>query len=885
MTGGTGPVGVRASGPVPPLVISLKPTDVVQEKSMRMITTCGLALFVSCLVLSPLKAKAAALTLVEDGKARVEIVLPDNDLPSVLLAAEELQYHVRKATGATLEIRKERERAPDAPGVYLGSCRRTLDADITTKGLKINGWRVRSVSGSLFIYGDDGPDDPLNKIPGYIGSYPRTGTLFGTYDLLEREMGVRWLWPGELGTYVPKRASLSISAQDVTSAPRLAQKRWWSKFFSGHRVNKEVWNAAWKSEEAAKSYVDDELVWLSRHRFAEEEFWNGAHGFSAYWEKFGTAHPEWFAQMPDGSRGIDLRQRSSQTATGAVTVCVSNEDLRRDLVERWRNSGGRAINAGENDANGRCTCLACLAMDARDVTPETRLGRIRKEFQENDEDSRWRGWPLVLGSLSDRYARLWLAVQGDVRAIRPDAIVLGCAYANWLQPPMRTKLNEGIYVQMVPPFYFPFTDKRREEFRKIWEGWRATGCRILHRPNYTLSGHNMPIFYARKLGEDLAWQAQNGMAGASFDSLIGQWAAQGPNHYVLARILEHPELPIEEVLQEYYRAFGPASAAVEAYFRHWEKVSDSLTDDLLERNPEGKYDYVNSWGFFYRAAHILFTPEAMAEGRALLAKAAQAAAGDETAAARVQFLEAGLHHAELTLAVEAARRAGETTGDMTKFVAALRELDNFRGRNESRNIANMFFLWNNETGSGKSGVWNRQLLAASASAAAPIASAGEAKASEGNWAFEESLVGQYSSHALKGTFGTPPNLPLSGLSPWELVAGPNQQHGAVRIVEGEAPEGKRYLQTVSFSPVLQRTVETAAGQNYRIRFQMRILGDDLNSLAVYWNDARMNIRGGKEWKEHTLTVKGTGKDVLKFQRVSGDGNPCLDAISVKKAQP
>ena len=45
------------------------------------------------------------------------------------------------------------------------------------------------------------------------------------------------------------------------------------------------------------------------------------------------------------------------------------------------------------------------------------------------------------------------------------------------------------------------------------------------------------------------------------------------------------------------------------------------------------------------------------------------------------------------------------------------------------------------------------------------------------------------------------------------------------------------------------------------------------------------VKGTPAWAEYTLTVKATGKDVLKFQRVSSNGSPCLDAISVELATP
>ena len=66
---------------------------------------------------------------------------------------------------------------------------------------------------------------------------------------------------------------------------------------------------------------------------------------------------------------------------------------------------------------------------------------------------------------------------------------------------------------------------------------------------------------------------------------------------------------------------------------------------------------------------------------------------------------------------------------------------------------------------------------------------------------------------------------------------------------------------------------------------MRIDGTDLNALGVYWNDTRMVQPGAGDWQEYTLTVTGTGDDVLKFQRISGNGNPCLDAVSVEPLRP
>ncbi len=136
-----------------------------------------------------------------------------------------------------------------------------------------------------------------------------------------------------------------------------------------------------------------------------------------------------------------------------------------------------------------------------------------------------------------------------------------------------------------------------------------------------LDGHNLPIFFARKLGEDFSYAAAHGLIGTDFDSLTGQWASQGPNLYLLARLHECPRMTVAKVLDEYYSAFGPAAAAVRAYFAHWEKVSDAVTDDLAK-------EAELHWASFYRDADRIFTPGVLATGRDLLEKAAAAAQSD-----------------------------------------------------------------------------------------------------------------------------------------------------------------------------------------------------------------------------------------------------------------
>src|SRR5579871_1803005 len=134
---------------------------------------------------------------------------------------------------------------------------------------------------------------------------------------------------------------------------------------------------------------------------------------------------------------------------------------------------------------------------------------------------------LLLGSLSDRYARFWKAVSEQARQVRPDVKVVSNIYDNYRKPPIQPiQLGPNVLCGLVPWAPFPYNRQASVQFQQEWEGWARTGCQLFLRPNYTLYGHNYPLFYARDLGADLKFALAHSMKGTDFDSLTGQYATQ-----------------------------------------------------------------------------------------------------------------------------------------------------------------------------------------------------------------------------------------------------------------------------------------------------------------------------------------------------------------------
>ncbi|MBM3497220.1 MAG: DUF4838 domain-containing protein [Armatimonadetes bacterium] len=638
------------------------------------------------LLLLLLARPTPAVDFVVAGRPAAAIVTPDFSLPVVTYAAEELVYHLREASGAQVPVMRESEAPGQGPRLYLGSCRAAAAAGLDTGGLPPNGFRLKLVGEAFFLLGDDS-DGPAAGV--LHNNRTRVGTLFAVYEFLEQGLGVRWLWPGKLGEFIPQQPTVRVDAWDQTGAPAFTHARWRD---GGPIVSDPQ---AWSSAEARNRFLEAQGQWLRRNRFSLGVNLDIHHAFTTWWAKHGEAHPEYFNQLPDGARRPDPAYYGG--AAELVAMCVSEPAFHEAIVENWtrtRSPGEPYLDVSENDTPGKCTCKRCLAWDVPDPDVEglwdERLARARADFEAGRAD-----WWQALGSLSDRYARHYLAAQEAARRVDPEAVVLGFAYANYVAPPRETKLNDHIVVGIVPPLMFPWTEAKRQACRAQWEGWSATGAQLLLRPNYMLDGHCFPIFVARRLGEEFRFCAEHGMIGTDFDSLTGQYATQGPNHYMLARLHARPELTVDQVLDEYFAAFGPAEQPVRAYFAHWERITEAWVEDSEDL----------SYSWFDRGAHRLFTPGAMREGERLLEVASEAAQGNRRAEERVAFLADGLRNASLTLEAAAAWRGYREAGDIATLRAAVRRLDDHRRSAEDRFIANPSYLRWSEGYS-----WDRELL-------------------------------------------------------------------------------------------------------------------------------------------------------------------------------
>lgn len=557
-----------------------------------------------CLLIGAMSMLAAwanaSIVLVENGEPRAVVVVSSQASDLIWLAATELVEHVELATGTRIEVVTEGTPIPDGGvRVWIGPTRESDRAGIKVETLPLDAFIVRSQGKDLFILGQD-------KGHGYEATSGYNGTLYGVYEVLERSLGVLWLWPGELGTYVPKRETVTVEAVNEVVEPALR--------FRGYRtshITRQVQNYQNHvkrlafSEVGLKNYNRELQKFMRRHRLGRTEHKPVVgHFFGNWWQRYGEKHPDWFAMNEQGERvGPNMN--------------VANPELHRFLVEEiW--DGHSNLSLGEADVRFYCRSPESMAWD---------------EPQPAD----WK--PHIT---SNRYARFAQVIRDLARQRSPEAdfLVTMFLYMDYTHAPTIDIDLTGVYGEFCPWFsgftpWYPMSETLHERFKKTWLGWSQTGMTMGYRPNYLLFGYVMPHLSTWQSGEMYRFAAEHGMIGHDFDSLWGHWAAKGPMLYLHMRLPVDPTREIETIRTEYFSAFGPAADQVEAYFDYWE-----------DHSTRAGFSTSEPWRI-----RQLYPLENFEEGKTLLEDAMRRVAQleDSQYAERVAYLQAGLEHARLTV--------------------------------------------------------------------------------------------------------------------------------------------------------------------------------------------------------------------------------------------
>jgi hypothetical protein len=458
----------------------------------------------------------------------------------------------------------------------------------------------------LDVIGDDGP------IKGKQREY---GTSNAVYTFLQDQLGVRWLWPGELGEDFIPRERITVSLPlEVHFHPQFRSR---GGLFNFSKLGNKGYGRAHE--------------WTLRQRLQLDSLeMTGGHGFGDWWDRYHAQYPEIFALQPDGTRSGFPNPRTAK-------LCMSNpkvwdlwlENVAEDLA---KDPTLTVFNASPNDgwASGHCVCANCTAWDHPDGEP-----RIFNWYKHNEQRP----------ATSDRDVTFANQLGTLLKAKYPgkNYRVLMLSYGHSRPAPVKARPADNVIMSLVANFFgrTNLVDRgstRGDTYRAQFEAWAKIVPSMLWRPNTGSPAgwqQGLPDLSTQQTIRDLKDVAAAHCEGIFVDGVWEHWATQGPQYYVMAQLVWNPSADAAAILADYYtRAFGPAAGPVREYFAALEEARSAFT---AKNNEAGVFTFPQ-----------LYTPELLRASQTRLDAATAAVPADSMFARRVAFIQAGLDYTRLT---------------------------------------------------------------------------------------------------------------------------------------------------------------------------------------------------------------------------------------------
>ena len=302
---------------------------------------------------------ANPLVLAENGQTRYAIVIAAKACEAEQYAAKELAHFLKDMTGAEFPTKLDDALVSNFEIVLGNTNRKALDE--FPPQLKPQAWEGFTIL----------PEDARLYI---MGNIPRA-TLYGVYDFLEQELGVRFITPEF--THVPRRAVLKVDIIPRRFDPVLEYRALWGVQGSDWAIRNRL-NAVGEVIPAEKM--------LGGVRYAGPPW----HTFNSLVpvEKYFKDHPEYFS-MKNGKR---ISERTQLCLTNPEVYQITLDALRNWIQGAMKSSHHNPdtllmVSITQNDWTNWCECPNCKAIDQQEGGPTGSYMRfVNKVAEALDKD-------------------------------------------------------------------------------------------------------------------------------------------------------------------------------------------------------------------------------------------------------------------------------------------------------------------------------------------------------------------------------------------------------------------------------------------------------------------------------------------------------------------
>ena len=546
--------------------------------------------------------------IVENNKSNATIIISQKASEEDKFAAQELQTYLEKISGVRVPIEVDAN-SVQGNKIHIGYNQYVKTLGVSYEDLDPEGFKIKTIGDNLVL----------------VGRKP-SGTEFAVYTFLEKYLGVRWFWPGDLGEVVPASKKIEVGQIDLREEPDYKM-----------RLIGE-----------AETGPNEPSLWGKRNKRggSVRGKFNGCFYEMLPPEKYAKTHPEYFSLV----NGIRKTQDAQLCTTNpeVIKICA---DYVRDYFDKHKNVDVFTIE--ENDWVGFCECEKCRALDTGD---KLKLFSEKPPFHVP---------PFAPGrfgegySISDRMFTFANQMAEEISKTHPDKYVSMSSYSWHANLPKKIKkLHRNLFFQTtsscIGHWYKP---RRNEDYDQLKE-WAEIANNItiyeyyvnalwpnMYRLVPTLIGESIPQYY--KLG-----------ARYFFSQGCEDYAISGLNYYVASKLLWDTTLDVKQILEDYYaKCYGKAGRPMKKFFERLENAwKDATINGNLYRSQR-----VLCTGRAYEQFLTIFKPGVLEDCRRYLDEAEKLAEND-LIKKRIEFMRTGLRYNELTMKAIRSTKKVESLG-------------------------------------------------------------------------------------------------------------------------------------------------------------------------------------------------------------------------------
>ncbi|MCF6176462.1 MAG: DUF4838 domain-containing protein [Victivallaceae bacterium] len=564
-------------------------------------------------------SKQATLPLVKNGKSNTEIVLPDKSNKVAVFAADELQKILSESFGSKVAIVSRP--TPGKLAIILGNNKLSSTAGINVAKLPRDGFIIKTVGKNIYIAGIDDGKKNLDRVlkTGIWAQYYQRGTLFGVYDFLERFVGVRFFFPGKIGTVVPKHKTLLLPARiNIIERPDFIHRKY--SIYSGKWYEGSPKDKHWYGKN------------LNYYRLrSETRYVPNCHGLSriGYLKRYGKTNPEYFALMANGKR------HNNPALQHAGQLCFSSgvvEQIYQDAAAFL--SGKSAKEAGIlTERFGYTWDPSAFQPGYFNIMPQDGLylcrgAKCQKHYSKGKKATSDFIWNIVI-NVANRLKKN--GIPGYVtmmsyppynyipaRKIPDNVLVMTAVRGPWQehQPVLRDRSAAVV------------ADWTKKMNRKTWLWNYVSKYGSLNIPG-------IPILTPEAIGRYYQREAPN-ISGAYLQSGADEYILGYLNYYVFSKVAWDNKLNLDALLSDHYqKMFGAAAEPMRKIYDTFEylwinKIAGKSLDTAL-----GPVNIVPSE---YDLWKKIYSPQQISDLGTLFNEAEMAVAKDKAALKRVIFM-------------------------------------------------------------------------------------------------------------------------------------------------------------------------------------------------------------------------------------------------------